>query len=230
MKPSLNSVLIQILTDEIRQGLRQLPDILNPLLFFIIVVFMFPLTTDASPHQLQATAPGAIWIAALLSTLLSLDKLFYDDYRNGTLEQLLLSPYPLPCLILAKVLGHWLLTGFPLLLVTPLLGILLDLSAHTIKIVLLSLALGTPVLSLIGAMMTALVVGLRYGNFLLPLLTMPLLTPVLIFGANCLTASHAQLPTQSQMAFLGAFLLVSLALAPFATASALRVGMNNRCH
>lgn len=228
MKNTLISTLQQIIKDELLQGRRQLQDFLNPLLFFIIVVFMFPLTTDASTVQLQTLAPGAIWVAALLATLLSLDRLFQVDFQNGTLEQLLLSPYPLPCLVSAKIFAHWLLTGLPLIAITPLLGILLDLPVHTIKIVLISLTLGTPTLSLVGAMITALVVGLRYGNFLLPLLTMPLLIPVLIFGANCMTASGTQLPIQSQLALLGAFLLLSLALAPFATASALRIGMNNR--
>lgn len=230
MTKNFLKALKQVLLDEIRQGFRQLQDFLNPLLFFAVIVFLFPLTTDASQSQLQATSPGAIWVAALLSMLLSLDKLFYYDYLQGTLEQLLLSPYSLPALLLTKILGHWLLTGFPLLLIAPLFGLLLDLPLYTIKIILLSLALGTPTLSLVGATITALIVGLRHANFLLPFLTMPLLIPVLIFGANCLTAAHAHLPVQSQMAFLGAFLLLSLALAPFATASALQIGMNNRCH
>jgi len=227
MSHSLYFALKQILFDDIKQAFRQLSDLLNPLIFFILVVFLFPLTTDATPTQLQITAPGAIWIAALLATSLSLDKLFYYDYLHGTLEQLLFSPYPLPLLILTKIFGHWLLTGLPLLLITPFIGILLGLSFHTIKIICFSLALGTPILSLIGAMMTGLVVGLRYRGFLLPLLTMPLLIPVLIFGANCLTASHNNLPVQGQLAFLGAFLLISLVLSPFATAAALRIGINN---
>lgn len=224
------SAIKQILLDDLKQGVRQLSDVLNPLLFFVIVIFLFPLTTDASSTALQTTAPGAIWIAALLAVSLSLDRLFYYDYLNGTLEQLLLSPYPLPLLVMTKIFGHWLLTGFPLLLITPMVGILLDLSPHTIKITIFSLALGTPVLSLMNAMITALVVGLRYRSFLLPLLTMPLLIPVLIFGANCLTASHTNLPVNGQLAFLAAFLLLSLALSPFATAIALRIGMNNACH
>lgn len=227
---SLYNALKQLLADDIRQGLRQLSDLLNPLLFFVMVIFLFPLMTDATPTQLQTTAPGAIWIAALLATSLSLDKLFYYDYLHGTLEQLLFSPYPLPILVLTKIFGHWLLTGLPLLLITPIAGILLDLSSHTIKIACLSLALGTPILSLVGGMMTALVIGLRYRSFLLPLLTMPLLIPVLIFGANCLTTAHANLPVYGQFAFLGAFLLFSLAFSPFATAAALRIGINNACH
>lgn len=230
MNSSLYLTLQSLLFDDLRQAFRQVQDILNPLLFFIIVVFLFPLTTDASQNQLQATAPGAIWIAALLATLLSLDKLFYYDYSNGTLEQLLLSPYPLPLLIFIKIFSHWLLTGFPLLLVTPFLGIILGLPLHTINITIISLALGTPILSLIGGMITALLVGLRYRSFLLPLLTMPLLIPVLIFGANCLVTAHAGLPTQGSLAFLAALLLLSVALSPFATASALRIGINNACH
>ncbi len=223
-------IIKQLLLDDLKQGLRQLADLLNPLLFFVIVVFLFPLTTDASPDALQTTAPGAIWIAALLAVSLSLDKLFYYDYLHGTLEQLLLSPYPLPLLVATKIFGHWLLTGFPLLLITPIVGVLLGLSLHAIKVVIFSLALGTPALSLVSAIMTALVIGLRYRNFLLPLLTMPLLIPVLIFGANCLVASHTNLPINGQLAFLAAFLLLSLALSPFATAAALRIGINNACH
>ena len=131
-------VIKQILMDDLNQGLRQLSDLLNPLLFFVIVIFLFPLTTDASATALQTTAPGAIWIAALLAVSLSLDKLFYYDYVHGTLEQLLLSPYPLPLLVLTKIFAHWLLTGFPLLLIAPMMGVLLDLSPHTIKMVFLS--------------------------------------------------------------------------------------------
>jgi heme exporter protein B len=230
MKPSLYNTLQSLLADDLRQSARQLQDLLNPLLFFAIVVFLFPLTTDASPTQLQTCAPGAIWIAALLATLLSLDKLFYYDHLNGTLEQLLLSPYPLPFLVLAKILGHWLSTGLPLLFITPFLGILLDLPSYTVKIMIISLALGTPILSLMGATITALVVGLRYRSFLLPLLTLPMLIPVLIFGSNCFAAAQKGLPTGGSFAFLGALLLLSLALSPFATASALRIGINNACH
>lgn len=228
-KQPICRVIKQILVDDLNQGLRQLSDLLNPLLFFVIVIFLFPLTTDASATAIQTTAPGAIWIAALLAVSLSLDKLFYYDYVHGTLEQMLLSPYPLPLLVVTKIFAHWLLTGFPLLLVAPIIGVLLDLSPQTIKMVFLSLALGTPTLSLVSAMITALVVGLRYRSFLLPLLTMPLLIPVLIFGANCLVASHAGLPVNGQLAFLAAFLLLSLALSPFATATALRIGINNAC-
>lgn len=220
----------QVLVDDIRQSFRQLTDVLNPLLFFLMVVFLFPLTTDASPNQLHATAPGAIWLAALLATLLSLDKLFYYDHVQGVLEQLLLSPYPLPALVATKIFAHWLVTGVPLLLIAPLAGVGLDLSPYTIKMVVLSLALGTPILSLVGAILTGLVVGLRYRSFLLPLLTLPLLIPVLIFGANGIIASQNGLTPNGQLALLAALLLLSIAFAPLATAAALRIGINNACH
>jgi heme exporter protein B len=194
-----------------------------PLLFYVLVVTLVPLAVSPDAATLARLAPGIIWVGALLATLLSLDRLFRSDFEDGTLDLLLLSPAPLPLLVAAKVLAHWLATGLPLLLVSPLLALLLALPDGALGTLVATLALGTPVLSLIGAVGVALTVSVRRGGALLALLVLPLYVPVLIFGANAVAAAADGLPVTGQLYMLGSFLALSLSLAPVAAASALRV-------
>jgi heme exporter protein B len=204
---------------------RHRAELANPLLFFVIVVSLFPLGLEPEPATLRLIGPGVIWVAALLATLLSLDAIFRSDFEDGTLEQMLLSPQPVAILVLAKVTAHWLVAGLPLILVSPLLGVLLNLPGDSLRALLWSLALGTPVLSLIGAIGVALTVGLRRGGILLSLLVLPLYIPVLIFGASAVAAAGAGLPIAGQLSFIGALLALALTLAPFAIAAALRISL-----
>ncbi len=205
---------------------RHRAELLNPLLFFIIVVTLFPLGISPEVRILEIIAPGVIWVAALLAAMLSLDNLFRSDFEDGSLEQMALSPHALPLLVLAKVFAHWLVTGLPLLLLAPLLGVFLFLPQEATPALLLTLLLGTPVLSLIGAIGVALTVGLRRGGMLLSLLVLPLYIPVLIFAANAVNVAAAGFPITGQLYLLGALLSLSLTLAPFATAAALRISLS----
>lgn len=217
------TAFLGVLRRDLKLGIRRRNELLNPILFFILVVSLFPLGVGPGPRMLAEIAPGVIWVAALLATLLSMERLFRGDFEDGALEQILLSPHSLPLLVLAKVLAHWLVTGLPLILVSPLLGVLLFLPAEAIKVLPLTLLLGTPVLSLIGAIGVALTVGLRRGGVLLTLLVLPLYVPVLIFGTAAVAAAAAGLPVSGQLALLGAMLMLALVLAPFATAAGLRI-------
>lgn len=215
----------RILKRDLILALRQPADVINPLLFFLIVITLFPLAVGPEPNLLVRIAPGIIWVAALLSSLLGMDRLFRYDQADGTLEQLLLLPWPLAWLVLAKVVAHWLLTGLPLLLMAPLVSLLLGLSGPVLKALMLSLLLGTPIISLIGAIGAALVVGLRKGGALLSLLVMPLYIPLLIFATSVLDSAGIGLPYQGQLAIIGAMLAAALTLAPLAIAAALKVSM-----
>ncbi|QFI54293.1 heme exporter protein CcmB [Aeromonas simiae] len=216
----------QVVRRELRMALRQCSEILNPLWFFLIVITLFPLGIGPEPALLARIAPGIIWVAALLSAMLALERLFRDDFADGALEQLMLMPAPLGVLALGKVLAHWLLTGLPLLLLSPLIALLLSLDLRTWQAVALTLLLGTPVLSLLGAVGVALTVGLRRGGVLLSLLILPLYVPVLIFATSAIDAAGMGLPYSGQLAILGALLLGALTLTPLAVAAALRVSMN----
>jgi heme exporter protein B len=212
-----------VLRRDLKISFRKHSELLNPIFFFILVVSLFPLGVGPGPKILAEIAPGVIWVAALLATLLSMERLFRSDYEDGSLEQLLLNPHPLPLLVLAKIFSHWLTTGLPLLLVSPLLGVLLHVPAPGIGILPLSLLLGTPTLSLIGAIGVALTVGLRRGGVLLTLLVLPLYVPVLIFGTSAVAAGAAGFPVSGQLALLGAILVLALTLAPLAIAAGLRI-------
>ena len=205
---------------------RHRAEMINPLLFFILVTSLFPLGIGANPALLQAIAPGVIWVAALLAALLSLDSMFRSDFEDGTLEQYMLSTHPASVLVLAKVLAHWLITGLPVLLVSPLLGVLLDLPPEGIKVLFITLLLGTPVLSLTGAIGVALTVGLRKGGMILSLLVLPLYIPLLIFAASAVDAAAAGLPVSAHLSLVSALLLLALSLSPFATAAALRISLS----
>lgn len=206
---------------ELQLALRQKFDVVMPLLFFVIVVSLFPLAISPEPALLQKIAPGVIWVAALLASLLAMDRLFRSDYEDGTLEQLLLTPQPTTLLVTVKVLAHWMLTGIPLIIMAPLLAKMLYLPLDRLLLLTLSLILGTPVLSFIGAIGSALTVNLRNSGVLLALLVLPLFIPVLIFGVSATTVINSV----GHLAILAAFLALSLSLAPIAITAALRIGV-----
>jgi len=205
--------------------MRRRSDVLTTLFFFVIVVSLFPLSVGPEMNMLRTMAPGVVWVAALLASMLSLGRMFSSDYQDGTLEQMLISPNSLSILVLGKAFAHWLVSGVPLVLMAPVLGIQYDLSVDALLVLTASLLLGTPVLSLIGAIGAALTLGLRGGGVLVSLLVLPLYIPVLIFGSGAVEASAAGLGYDAHFSLLGAFFLVSLVLAPWAIASSLRISM-----
>ncbi|MCG8516722.1 heme exporter protein CcmB [Marinobacter xestospongiae] len=212
---------------DLKSSFRQRQDLLNPLLFFFMVVTLFPLGVSPEVSFLQRSGSGILWVAALLATLLSLDHLFRHDFDDGTLEQMVLQPQPLFLLVLAKTLAHWLVTGLPLILLAPVLGIMLHLEGNSIAVLCLTLLIGTPVLSLIGAIGAALTLGLRAGGVLLSLLIIPLYIPVLIFGTGTVAAAADGTPVGGYLALMAAFLVLAITLAPFAAAAALRISLSN---
>lgn len=199
--------------------------VLSTLLFFIIVVSLFPLGVGPERNVLRTIAPGVVWVAALLASMLSLDRMFSHDYLDGSLEQLMLAPQPLSIVVLGKILAHWLVTGAPLILIAPVLGVQFDLPPGALLTLLVSLLLGTPALSLIGAVGAALTLGLRGGSVLVSLLILPLCIPVLIFGAGAVEASITGASAEPHLSLLGAVLVLALLLTPWATAAALRISM-----
>ncbi|MEY3190342.1 MAG: heme exporter protein CcmB [Pseudomonadota bacterium] len=223
---SLSNAFFAIIRRDLILALRRRSEIANPLLFFILVITLFPLGIGAQPHLLQAIAPGIIWVSALLAAMLSLDSLFRSDFDDGSLEQILLSAHPSSLLVLAKIIAHWLVTGLPLLFVAPLLAVLLGMPSHSIGILLLTLLLGTPVLSLIGAIGVALTVGLRRGGMILSLLVLPLYVPVLIFASNAVEMAGSGLPVDAQINILISIFVMALVLAPWPTSAALKMSIN----
>lgn len=214
-----------IVRRELRLALRNRTELINPLWFFLIVMALFPLGIGPEPQLLGRIAPGVIWVAALLACLLSLERLFADDFADGTLEQLLLLPLPLPLTVLGKVCAHWLVTGLPLLLISPLAALFFSLDAATWWAMALTLLLGTPTLSLLGAIGAGLTVGLRKGGVLIGLLLLPWFIPVLIFATAAIDSAAQGLPIAGYLAILAALLVGSAMLAPFAAAAALRIGL-----
>ncbi len=212
---------------DMKVAFLQRQDLLNPLLFFIMVVTLFPLGVSPEVSFLRDAGAGILWVAALLSVLLSLDHLFRHDFEDGTLEQLVLQPQPLFLLILAKTLAHWVLTGLPLVLLAPVLGVMVHLDGNSIAVLCLTLLIGTPVLSLIGSIGAALTLGLRSAGILLSLLIIPLYIPVLIFGTGSVAAAADGAPIAPYVALMGAFLVLAVTLAPFASAAALRISLSN---
>ena len=200
-------------------------DIVNPLAFFLMVAVLFPLGVSPEAKFLAQVAPGVIWVAALLASLLSVDSIFRTDFDDGSLEQMLVSPQPLVLLVLAKVLSHWLISGFCLALMSPLLAMMLFLPSQGLFALVISLLLGTPTLSLIGAIGAGLTVGLRKGGILISLLVLPLYIPVLIFGAGTVQAGTMGMPIGGYLALLGAVLVLSMMLAPFAIVAALKISV-----
>ena len=210
---------------DLRLTLRRRSDTLAAVVFFVMVASLFPLGVGPEPALLRAMGPGVVWVAALLAAMISLGRLFTEDHQDGTLEQLLLSAYPLPLLLLAKIGAHWLVSGLLLALIAPLLALQFGLSASATGVLLLTLLLGTPVLSLVGAIGAALTVGVRGAGVLISLIVLPLTIPVLIFGAGAVDASNAGIGVGGHLSLLAALLVASLVLAPWATAAALRIGL-----
>jgi heme exporter protein B len=221
--------MLNLYLDVLRRDLilawRRRSDGVVSLCFFILVVMLFPFGVGPEPTMLKTIAPGIVWVAALLASTLGLSRLFAPDYIDGTLEQLLLTPEPLIVVVLAKIKAHWLISGLPILLLSPLIGLQFGLSEDAIAVLFLSLLIGTPVLSLLGAIGAALTLGVRGAGMLAALLTLPLSIPVLILGAGAVAAHDSGIGATAYLELLGALLAVASALAPWATAAALRISM-----
>jgi len=226
MKPGTTSAAcVALLKRDLALTWRRRGDALNPLLFAVIVVALFPFALGPEAQVLERIAAGTIFVAVLLAALLSLDSLFRSDLDDGSLEQLVLSPHPLSLLLACKIAIHWLTTAVPLIIIAPLLAMLLHLPDNVLPVLLAALALATPLLSLIGAICVALTVGMRRSGMLLTLLVLPLIVPVLIFGAGACNAAQAGLPYVAPLLWLAAWLALALVLAPLATAAALKISL-----
>ena len=226
VKPmNAGAVMLAVLRREVSLALRQKGEVLTPLVFFVVIASLFPLGVGPESALLLRMAPGVLWVSALLAAMLSLQRLFVTDYADGSLEQMLLSPTPLPMLAAAKALSHFLLSGLPLVLMAPVLGLQFGLDGRALGILMLSLLLGTPTLSLIGGIGAALTLGVRGAGVLLSLLVLPLYIPVLIFGAGAVEADAAGLGAGGHLSLLAALLVLSLFFAPFATTAALKISL-----
>ena len=219
------SLFLALVGRDLRLALRGGIGSLVAVVFFVIAAALFPLGVGPGLELLQRIAPGVLWVCALLATMLSLDRLFQEDYEDGSLEQLALGRLPLEFVVLAKTLSHWLTTGLPLIIAAPVLALLLDMNSEGFAVLVLSLLIGTPILALIGAIGAALTVGLRRGGVLLSLLILPLYVPVLILGAGAVDAAIFSFGARAHLLILGAGLLGTLVLAPFAAAAALRLAL-----
>lgn len=222
---SLPGLLLLVIRRDLVLAMRRRADVLTTLIFFVMVVSLFPLGVGPEMDMLRKMAPGVLWVAALLSSMLSLGRMFSADYLDGTLEQMLLVPQSLSMLVLGKMVAHWMVSGLPLVLMAPILGLQFDMSAEALGILIAGLLLGTPVLSMIGAIGAALTLGLRGGGVLLSLLVLPLCIPVLIFGTGAVDAVSSGLSTVSHLSLLGALLALALVSTPWVTAQALRISM-----
>lgn len=223
---SLGSAFWLLVKRDLLLAFRHRAEMANPLIFFVLVVSLFPLGVGPEPNQLAKMAAGVIWVSALLAAMLSLDSVFRSDYEDGSLEQMVMSPHPLPIMVMAKVFAHWLITGLPVILISPLLAVLMQLPTDGVWVLMATLALGTPFLSLVGSIGVALTVGLRKSGVILSLLILPLYIPVLIFASSAVETAVGGLPYTAQLSFLGALLAGAAALAPIASASALRISMS----
>lgn len=214
--------LAAILRRDLRLALRQGSDSVTVVAFFVLTAVLFPLAVGPEPVILERIAAGVVWVTALLAAMLSLDRLFQADYEDGSLDLLLLAPVPLPLVVAVKALAHWLTTGLPLIVAAPLLALLLNLESHGFAGLMVAMLLGTPTLSLIGAVGAALVLGARRGGVLLSVLVLPLYVPVLVFGVSAVEAAVTALSWRTEALILAAMLLAALALCPWAAAAALR--------
>jgi len=214
-----------VLARDLLIAYRRRADVLTTLFFFVIVVSLFPLGVGPEPDTLREIAPGVVWVSALLAAMLSLARMFSGDFADGTLEQLVLAPQPLTWLVLAKVAAHWLTAGLPLVVIGPLLGLQFDLPAEALVVLVVSLLIGTPALSMIGAVGAALTLGVRGGGALTALLVLPLYVPVLIFGAGAVAAAAEGTGAGGHLSLLGAMLMLSLVFAPWAIGAALKISL-----
>lgn len=224
-KLSLFGLLGLVIRRDLLLAMRRRADVLTTLVFFVMVVSLFPLGVGPEPEMLRKMASGVVWVAALLASMLSLPRMFSADYLDGTLEQMLLAPQSLTALVLGKIVAHWMLSGLPLVLIAPVLGLQFDMSAQALGMLVLALLLGTPILSMIGAVGAALTLGLRGGGVLVSLLVLPLCIPVLIFGAGAVEAVTSGMSAVSNLSLLAAFMLFALVFTPFVAAQALRISM-----
>ncbi|MFZ5532265.1 MAG: heme exporter protein CcmB [Pseudomonadota bacterium] len=227
MKASLAAAWWAVLRRDLLLSVRRLGELGNPVVFFAAVVSLFPLALGADAGLLRSVGPGIVWVGALLASLLSLEGLFRADFEDGSLEQLLLSPHPASVLVSAKILAHWLVTGVPLLLITPLLGVLLNLSPLAQGVLFGGLLLGTPTLSLLGSVAVALTLGLPRGGLLISVLLLPLFAPVLVFGAGAVGSALLEMPVLPYFYMLGAELALAVTVVPLATAAALRASLGS---
>ncbi|QSI78253.1 MULTISPECIES: heme exporter protein CcmB [Niveibacterium] len=219
------NALLAVIRRDLLLALRRKSEALTALFFFVIVVSLFPLGIGPDPNLLRKIGPGVLWVAALLSTLLGLNRLFADDFADGTLEQMAVSPTPLGWLVAGKILAHWLVSGLPLVLLAPMLGLQFDLPVDALGLLTLGLLIGTPLLSMIGAIGAALTLGLRGGGALLSLIVLPLYVPALIFGAGAVEAQIAGLQAGGHLSLLAAMLALSVFFAPLAVTAAIRIAL-----
>jgi heme exporter protein B len=217
------ALFVGVVRRDLQLALRRRAELMNTLVFFVIAACLFPLGVGPEPHLLRSMAPGVVWVGAVLASLLSLERLFAADFADGTLEQMVLAPGPLSVIVIGKVAAHWMASGLPLLLVSPLLALQFGMDAREMGALVATLALGTPTLSLIGAVGAALTLGVRGGGALLALLLLPLFVPVLVFGAGAVGASGAG--AAPHFFLLAGVLALSAALSPWATAAALRIAL-----
>ena len=220
-------MLIATIKRELLLNFRQPAEMLNPLVFFVLVVSLFPLGISPSADVLQMIAPGVIWVAALLATLLSMESMFRSDYEDGSLEQIAVSPQSFVLVVFGKIASHWIISGLPLVILSPVLGIMLAMDAEALKGVLISLMLGTPIMSLLGAIGAGLTVGLRKGGILIAILILPLYVPVLILGTALIQAADAGADYTGHILWLGALLALSAGIAPIATAAGVRISLSH---
>ncbi len=224
-KLSLFGLLSLVIRRDLVLAMRRRSDVLTTLIFFVMVVSLFPMGVGPELDMLRKMASGVVWVAALLASMLSLGRMFSADYLDGTLEQMLLVPQSLSMLVLGKILAHWMVSGLPLVLMAPILGLQFDMSAEALWVLIAGLLLGTPILSMVGAVGAALTLGLRGGGVLVSLLVLPLCIPVLIFGAGAVEAAITGTSVASNISLLGAILVLALISTPWVTAQALRISM-----
>ena len=222
---SLLGLLGLVIRRDLILAMRRRADVLTTLIFFVMVVSLFPLGVGPEPDMLRKMAAGVVWVAALLASMLSLGRMFSADYLDGTLEQMMLVPQSLSMLVLGKIVAHWMVSGLPLVMMAPVLGLQFDMSAQALWILIVSLLLGTPLLSMLGAVGAALTLGLRGGGVLVSLLVLPLCIPVLIFGAGAVEAAVSGMSVATHLLLLSALLLFALVFTPWVTAQALRISM-----
>ena len=222
---SAGHLCLRFFQRDLRLAVRSTGQWLNPLLFFVIVVSLFPLGIGPGPSTLATIAPGVLWVSALLAMMLSLDSIFAHDYRDGTLEQMVVSGNPVSVMVIGKVMAHWVTSGLPLVLLSPLLGLMMQLPSAAYITLVVSLLLGTLSLSFIGAIGAALTVSINQGGVLLSLLVLPLTVPVLIFGSSAVSAVASGLEASAHLSLLAAIATLSVSLAPIAIAGAIRIGV-----
>ena len=219
------NIFVLTMTRDLKMALRNPSSFLNPLMFFVISISLFPIAISPEAQTLSSIAPGIIWVITMLSVLLSLNSLFHYDYDSGVIEQMVISHHSLPLILLAKTLAHWMLSGLPIIILSPFLGMALFINTEGIYILVLTLIIATPCLSLIGSIGASLVVGIKNSGMLLSLLILPLFIPILIFATSAVSQSQSNLPIDGQLYFLGFILILSLLITPFLSALSLKISL-----